>query len=252
MIEKLLGLLAGYVLCKGSDYLAQFMPQWLTPGSSGGGLPPAASAPPTSSIPSGATPVTVPPGAIPVIAPSAAPFPEQRPAGLPPFPGPGWTFAKTTNGVVQRAWALLPVLAMGQYKFEPSPDEPSKWLAYRKEPHAQGKTGVTVYTPKAATMAPPPPAPGPAPGAGPIVIPTSPDIVPASYQRQSPPLARVMKRGMKGADVAAWQRRLNIPADGDFGGKTELATKVFQKSHGLPQDGQVGPLTWAAAQQSAA
>ena len=35
-------------------------------------------------------------------------------------------------------------------------------------------------------------------------------------------------------------------ADGDFGPNTERAVKEFQQGHGLDQDGEVGPATWAA------
>lgn len=35
-------------------------------------------------------------------------------------------------------------------------------------------------------------------------------------------------------------------ADGEFGPDTERAVKEFQRDHGLDQDGEVGPATWAA------
>lgn len=276
MIEKLLGMLVGYVLCRSSDVLAQFLPTWLTPTQ----LPPSGGSQPVSyipkgaakvSIPSGATPLTVPPGAIPVVAPSAAAFPERLPGGLPPFPGPGWTFAKATPAVVQRAWALLPLLAMGQYKVEPAPDDPNKWLAYRKEPHAQGKTGVTVYTPRAAVVPSPSPSPAAPPMAqsGPIHIPapggTIPDwhpepvpvmnrpaaaSPPAVVPSAPPPGAipiRTLRRGMKGPDVAQWQKIIGAASDGSFGPETEMKTRIWQKSHGLDVDGVVGRKTWASA-----
>lgn len=67
---------------------------------------------------------------------------------------------------------------------------------------------------------------------------------PAGGQGGSP--ARLLKRGMTGADVKALQQKLKIPADGDFGPQTERAVIAFQKAHHLAGDGIVGPKTWAA------
>lgn len=63
----------------------------------------------------------------------------------------------------------------------------------------------------------------------------------------------LLKRGDKGDAVAAMQMLLmgrgyileEYGADGDFGGETEKMLKVFQKEHGLKDDGICGPLTWA-------
>jgi N-acetyl-anhydromuramyl-L-alanine amidase AmpD len=63
----------------------------------------------------------------------------------------------------------------------------------------------------------------------------------------------VFKRGDKGSKIADWQRFLNeklsvgLSTDGDFGPKTETATKVFQASVGLPATGLVDATTLAAA-----
>jgi hypothetical protein len=60
------------------------------------------------------------------------------------------------------------------------------------------------------------------------------------------------RMGSKGDETARIQERLKQkglyrgPVDGDFGGGTEAAIKVFQKSKGLTVDGVVGPLTWNA------
>ena len=58
------------------------------------------------------------------------------------------------------------------------------------------------------------------------------------------------RRGAKGDEVARIQTRLRElklyrgPIDGDFGGGTESAVRVFQQDHGLTSDGIVGPTTW--------
>ena len=64
-----------------------------------------------------------------------------------------------------------------------------------------------------------------------------------------------LRGGSKGAHVAEFQARLvalgydlgPAGADGDFGGKTEEATRRFQADRGLDSDGVVGPATWAVA-----
>lgn len=60
----------------------------------------------------------------------------------------------------------------------------------------------------------------------------------------------IIKNGSKGSTVKSWQTLLNFwgfncgTADGIFGGKTEEATKKFQKEYGLEADGVVGSATW--------
>jgi peptidoglycan DL-endopeptidase CwlO len=58
--------------------------------------------------------------------------------------------------------------------------------------------------------------------------------------------ASLLKKGSRGASVAAAQRVLGIPADGVFGPQTRRAVKAFQRSHGLVPDGVIGPLTAGA------
>ena len=67
----------------------------------------------------------------------------------------------------------------------------------------------------------------------------------------------LIKKGSEGSTVRSWQFLLNGwseklgiaayncgGADGDFGPKTEAATKAFQKDYGLNPDGIVGSATW--------
>jgi hypothetical protein len=54
----------------------------------------------------------------------------------------------------------------------------------------------------------------------------------------------VLKIGSRGKEVKELQEFLEIKADGDFGPKTEVAVKQWQKENGLVADGIVGPKTW--------
>jgi N-acetyl-anhydromuramyl-L-alanine amidase AmpD len=73
---------------------------------------------------------------------------------------------------------------------------------------------------------------------------------------ESPPTAfRALARGMRGDDVAAWERQLIHDghslgpwgADGVFGNATHNATVAWQAAHGLPATGIVDAATMAAA-----
>ena len=62
---------------------------------------------------------------------------------------------------------------------------------------------------------------------------------------------RTIRRGDSGPDVTYLQQRLqahgqSVSVDGIFGGGTEAQVMNFQRSHGLPADGVVGPNTWRA------
>jgi len=68
------------------------------------------------------------------------------------------------------------------------------------------------------------------------------------------PVARrpvTLQRGAAGETVKTLQRRLNdtgcweLPIDGMFGPRTEIAVRRFQLIRGLAPDGVVGPRTWA-------
>lgn len=68
----------------------------------------------------------------------------------------------------------------------------------------------------------------------------------------SPIRAKMVSRGMRGADVSALQERLvlaghyNGAIDGVFGPMTEDAVKAFQRAAGVLVDGYAGPQTLAA------
>jgi peptidoglycan hydrolase-like protein with peptidoglycan-binding domain len=56
-------------------------------------------------------------------------------------------------------------------------------------------------------------------------------------------MSSTIQLGSSGPDVAAWQKTIGVPADGNFGPKTQEATQRWQASHGLKDDGVVGPKT---------
>ncbi|WP_281502911.1 peptidoglycan-binding domain-containing protein [Ancylobacter crimeensis] len=56
----------------------------------------------------------------------------------------------------------------------------------------------------------------------------------------------ILKKGLAGAPVRILQEKLGVPADGQFGPKTEEALKAYQKEHGLAVDGIAGPDTFTA------
>ena len=64
---------------------------------------------------------------------------------------------------------------------------------------------------------------------------------------------QILRRGTRGAAVRRWQyfligrRHLKSPADGDFGPRTERATRAYQRSSAIAADGIVGPVTIGAA-----
>ena len=76
--------------------------------------------------------------------------------------------------------------------------------------------------------------------------------VPAEKDTTLSVQVRMLKRGMKGADVKTLQAALiaygfscgAAGADGDFGGGTEAALKKFQTKYGLGADGIAGKGTW--------
>ncbi|WP_460206191.1 L,D-transpeptidase family protein [Scytonema sp. NUACC21] len=66
-----------------------------------------------------------------------------------------------------------------------------------------------------------------------------------------PKFGNTLKRGATGQDVRKVQRRLvekgyGLNVDGDFGSKTEIVVKQFQKDNGLLSDGIFGQKTYYA------
>ena len=57
-------------------------------------------------------------------------------------------------------------------------------------------------------------------------------------------------RGSEGDAVSIWQVICGAKVDGDFGKLTEDATKAWQRSHSLYDDGIVGAKTWAKGLES--
>ena len=55
---------------------------------------------------------------------------------------------------------------------------------------------------------------------------------------------KTIQKGSTGKVVRVWQIIAGVNPDGDFGAKTVIATKKFQKDHGLKEDGVVGRQTW--------
>lgn len=65
------------------------------------------------------------------------------------------------------------------------------------------------------------------------------------------PARPVLRQGSKGEAVRIWQAIVGAKVDGDFGPKTETATRVWQSARHLVADGIVGRLSWAAALETA-
>lgn len=85
-----------------------------------------------------------------------------------------------------------------------------------------------------------------------IVTKSNPGASEAPTDPAFPAVQPTLRRGSHGPAVKDWQRVLGPPvvADGDFGPRTELATKAWQMARGLTADGVVGPKTWAASDEA--
>ena len=62
---------------------------------------------------------------------------------------------------------------------------------------------------------------------------------------------KTIKKGSKGTAVKIWQIIVGVEPDGDFGSKTDTATRNWQKKNGLSVDGVVGAKSWKAGLESA-
>ena len=74
--------------------------------------------------------------------------------------------------------------------------------------------------------------------------PIIPDVEPQPLAGQ--PARPTLRRPTSGELVKVVQLKVGVPADGEFGPKTEAAVRVFQRNHLLTPDGIVGPKTWQA------
>lgn len=61
---------------------------------------------------------------------------------------------------------------------------------------------------------------------------------------------RQIKKGSTGKAVKLWQVIVGVEVDGEFGPKTDVATRAFQSKRKLEVDGVVGQNTWKAGLES--
>jgi hypothetical protein len=192
--------------------------------------------PAPSPLPPGPRPPTPPPGPVrPASDVVPAPWPQVVPAGLPPFPSNGWVPDSPPPAAVQtRARALLPQLwgsGAGTFKTEQTG---GRWIVYQAAPTKRSDgtitKGVVAFREAAPSSSPASPAANTF----------------ASTSSTPPIIARTVRKGSSGPDVAHLQSLLGVPSDGSFGPGTDAAVRAFQTKHGLTPDGVVGPATWSA------
>ena len=125
MLDKLIGVLVGYAICKLLGGTGDFL----------------------SSIFHVSHRTSSTPAPSPALTTTAVSFPVKEPGGLPPWPT-GWKVypSPLPSSVIQRAVALLPMMKLGERKVEQGPDG---WVSYYKSKQGT-KTGVTAWVPREA------------------------------------------------------------------------------------------------------
>ena len=124
MLDKLIGVLVGYAICKLLGGTGDFL----------------------SSIFHVSHKSSSSPAPSPALTTTAVNFPVNEPGGLPPWPT-GWKpMSPVSSSVIQRAVALLPVMQLNERKVEQGPDG---WVSYYKSKQGK-KTGVTAWVPRQA------------------------------------------------------------------------------------------------------
>lgn len=168
------------------------------------------------------------------------PWPQALPTSLPPFPA-GWVRADPpAKSMITRAYQLLqPLWLQGEGAKSTERDQVMQvWVTYVAEKTSDGRKGIVAYLIDKHPMNKPP--------------------VPGVRASQATHDGRPVVRQGSGMGQLASQKpyvldvqtRLHVvPADGMFGADTRNHVVQFQKDHGLPADGIVGPATWAQLDQ---
>jgi peptidoglycan hydrolase-like protein with peptidoglycan-binding domain len=121
-------------------------------------------------------------------------------------------------------------------------------------PNTRAAIGLPPATAPSSPSSPSSPAPEvtiSVPGLPSVTLPI-PTVTPATPPLEVP-ATRMLKEGLRGEDVKAWQLELRragysqVAADGVFGPVSTAATKAWQAERGLSPDGVVGPNTRAKA-----
>jgi hypothetical protein len=169
-------------------------------------------------------------------------------------PGLWQVYAPLTPEVIARAQSLLHDPTFTELV---EPDVTHGQVRYLRTSPEPGHTAVTAWMPRAPAEQVHPAAPVPhgTPEVTPVLTSSSsthaapiPAHIPEVHVSPAGVTHATIQRGSRGGDVALWQSRLGLAADGSFGPNTLAATLSFQRKHGLVADGIVGPKTWAASE----